>query len=77
MHPLIHAFAKKIGRTKCPHLLAEGEKLACAHFISRLANSANMYWSKDKCKESVEVFNEDAHNFEHFVQMYVQGRKNQ
>ena len=77
MHPLIHAFAKKFGRTTCPHLLAKGEKLACAHFISRLANSANMYWSKDKCKDSIEAFNEDRHNFEHFLQIYVQGRKNQ
>ena len=77
MHPIIGEFAKKIGRTKFPHLLAEGEKLACAHFISRLANSANMYWSKDKCKESVEAFSEDRHNFEHFLEIYVQARQNQ
>ncbi|XP_078360767.1 uncharacterized protein LOC144645159 [Oculina patagonica] len=34
-----------------------------------------MYWSKDKCKESVEAFNEDRHNFEHFLHVYVQATK--
>ena len=45
--------------------------MACAHFISRLADNANTYWSKDKCKESVEDFKEDRHNFEHFLHVYV------
>ncbi|KAJ7369474.1 hypothetical protein OS493_038740 [Desmophyllum pertusum] len=52
-------------------LLLQGEIVACSHFISRLANNANMYWSKDKCKESIEAFNEDRHNFEYFLQVYV------
>ena len=76
MHPLIHAFAKKIGRAEHPHLLQRGEKLACAYFMSRLVENANLYWSKDTCKESVELFNEDRHNFEHFLEIYVEGKKN-
>ena len=32
-----------------------------------------MYWSKDKCKESIEAFNGDRHNFEFFLQFYLQG----
>ncbi|KAJ7349554.1 regulation of mRNA cap binding [Desmophyllum pertusum] len=31
---------------------------------------------KDKCKESVEAFNEDRHNFEFFLQVYVERREN-
>jgi len=73
MHPLIQAFAKNIGEVEYPHLVAGGEKLACAHFMSRLAKNANRYWSKDSCRESVEAFNEDRNNFEHFLQIYAQG----
>ncbi|KAJ7326580.1 hypothetical protein OS493_027534 [Desmophyllum pertusum] len=78
LHPLIHAFASKIGRATYPHLLDGGEKLACVCFMSRLAENANMYWSKDTCKESVEAFNEDRHNFEYFLHdVYSQGMENQ
>ncbi len=77
MHPLIHAFAKKIGGAEHHHLLHRGENLGCAHFISRFVENTNMYWTKDNCKQSVEAFNKDSHNFEHFLQVYAQGRKNQ
>ena len=73
MHPLIQAFAKKIGEVEYPHLVAAGEKLACAHFMSRLAENADRYWSKDGCRESVEAFNAERHNFEYFLQIYAQG----
>ena len=73
VHQLIQAYAKKIGQTK----YSEGEKEAFAHFISRLVDNASMYWSKDKCKESIESFNEDRHNFEYFLQFYLQRSKDQ
>ena len=57
MHPLIHSYARKTGLENDPDLLAGGEKLACVHFISCLANNANMYWRKDSCKESLDLFN--------------------
>lgn len=69
VHQLIQAYAKTIDQSK--H--SEGEKYAFAHFISRLADNANKYWSKDKCKESIELFNEDRHSFEYFLQFYLQG----
>ena len=69
VHQLIQAFAKKIDETK----YSGGEKEAFAHFISRLAENANMYWSKDKCKESIQAFNGDRHNFEFFLKFYLQG----
>ena len=75
MHPLIQAFAKKIGEAEYPHLVATGEKLACAHFMSRLAKNANRCWSKDRCKESVEAFDADRHNFEYFLHIYAQARE--
>ena len=75
MHPLVQALAKKLGDAEYPHLVAAGNKLACAHFISRLAENANSYWSRNTCKESVEAFNEERHNFEYFLQMYAQGRE--
>ena len=69
VHQLIQAYAKKIDLKK----YSEGEEKAFAHFISRLADNANMYWSKDMCKESIESFNKDRHNFEYFLQFYLQG----
>ena len=75
MHPLIQALAKKLGDAEYPHLVAAGDKLACAHFMSRLAENANRYWSKNTCRESVEAFNADRHNFEYFLQIYAQRRE--
>ena len=69
VHQLIKAYAKKIGQAE----YSQGEKEAFTHFTSRLVDNANMYWSKDKCKESIEAFNKDRHNFEYFLQFYQQG----
>ena len=78
LHPLIRAFAKEIGHSKSePSLLDGGEKLACAHFMSRLDSNAKIFWSKDTCKESIESFNEDRQNFEHFLTIFSQGMENQ
>ena len=77
MHPLIQLYAKKIGRDKFDKLLAVGEKLACVHFMLRLAKNANIYWSKDTCKDSLVSFQEDKNNFEYFLQIYARGREEQ
>ena len=78
LHQLIQTFVQKIASDKYPELLNQGKKLACAHFMSRLADNANLYWGKDTCKQSIDSFNEDRHNFEHFLQVYVQtGWENQ
>ncbi len=77
IHQLIQAFVKKVSQGKYSQTLVHAEKMACAHFISRLADNANMYWSKDKCKESVEAFNEDRHSFEHFLHVYVHAMEKQ
>ena len=72
VHQLIQAFAKKTGRANFPQVLNGVEKVACAHFVTRLSENAEMYWSKDKCKESIEAFNEERHNFEYFLEVYIQ-----
>ena len=77
VHSLIQAFSRKFSREKYPNLLTEGEKLACAHFISRIDNNAKKYWSKDTCKAAIDSFTEERHNFEHFLQVYIQGMQNQ
>ena len=76
IHYLIQAAAEKICGENYPTLLNQSKKWATVHFISRFADNANAYWSKDKCKESIQFFNDDRHNFEYFFQEYVKARKN-
>ena len=71
LHPLIRAFGKKIGQSNDPQIFAGVEKLACAHFISLLAQNAKIFWSKDQCKKAIDLFSKDRHNFEHFLQVYA------
>ena len=71
LHPLIRAFGKKICQANDPQVLVGAEKLACAHFISLLAQNAKIFWSKDQCKKAIDFFSKDRHNFEHFLQVYA------
>ena len=78
IHPLIQHFLKIIGQSEPSRylkLVDRAKRLACTHFMSRIAENAGMYWSKDKCKESIEAFNKDRNNFEYFLEIYVQGRE--
>ena len=77
VHSLIQAFSRGFGLESYPNLLNEGQKLACAHFISRIDNNAKQYWSKDTCKAAIDSFSEERHNFEHFLQVYIRGIQNQ
>ena len=71
IHPLIQAFLKGIDEST--NLLHWGKKVACAFFISCLADNADLYWSKDTCRESIQYFNEDRHNFEYFLKACICG----
>ena len=72
VHQLIQAFSRKtVETTYNLQVFANVEKVACAHFISRLDDAAQLYWSKDKCRESIEAFNSERYNFEYFLQIYV------
>ena len=67
LHPLIRAF----GQANDPQALVGAEKLACSHFISLLVQNAKKFWSKDQCKAAIDLFTEDRHNFEYFLQVYA------
>ena len=75
VHQLIQTFVPKIASDKYPALLDRGKKLACTHFISRLADNADLYWGMDTFKQSVDSFNEDRHNFGCFLQVYADIRR--
>ena len=53
------------------------EKEACVHYMSRLATNSDCYWGKDTCKKSLDSFNEDRHNFEHFLEVFIQWRESE
>ena len=75
LHPLIRAFGKKIGQSNDPQIFAGVEKLACAHFISLLAQNAKIFWRKDQCKKAIDFFGKDRHNFEPFLQVYAKAEE--
>jgi len=75
IHPLIQAFLKTIDQDMGTPLVALGEKVACAYFVSLLADNTVLYWSKDRCKESIQRFNMDRHNFEFFLNLCISGVK--
>ena len=77
LHSLIKTFAEKVDRSAEALVLEEGEKEACVHYMSRLATDADCYWGKDTCKKSLDSFNEDRHNFEHFLDVFIQWRESE
>ena len=77
IHPLIQAFLKTIDQEVGTQLVISGQREACAYFISQLADNANLYWTNDMCKESIQRFNKDRHNFEYFLKACISGLKNE
>ena len=77
LHSLIKTFAKQVDRSAAALVLEEGEKDACVHYMSRLATNSDCYWGKDTCKKSLDSFNEDRHNFEHFLDVFIQWRESE
>ena len=75
IHPLIQAFLKTIDQDLGTPPVALGEKVACAYFVSQLADNTVLYWSKDRCKESIQRFNKDRYNFEFFLNVCISGVK--
>ena len=71
IHPLIQAFLKKMDEGI--QIVNQGRRAACSYFISRLDSNANLYWSKDTCKQSITLFNKDRHNFEYFIKACILG----
>jgi len=74
LHPLIRSFVKRVGQNRSD-LLKEAEQRACSFFMSRLCENSKMFWEKDASKGSLESFQEERHNFEHFLKVYAKGMK--
>ncbi|XP_044177098.1 uncharacterized protein LOC122959689 [Acropora millepora] len=74
LHPLIRSFVKRVGKNKS-NLLKEAEQRACSFFMSRLCENSKKFWEKDASKGSMESFQEERHNFEHFLKVYAKGMK--
>ncbi|XP_068747836.1 uncharacterized protein [Montipora capricornis] len=71
VHQLIQTFASKTGRERFRDIFEDLEMVACSHFVCRLSENSEMYWSKDRCKDSIEAFNENRHNFEYFLDVFA------
>ena len=74
LHPLIRSFVKKVGEKKSG-LLQKAEQRACSFYMSRLSENSKMFWKKDASKGSMESFQVERHNFEHFLEVYAEGTR--
>ena len=71
VHPFIQAFSNMICENTFPDIFSDAEKLACNYFVRLLSENAARHYTKDKCMESIEAFNKDRHNFQHFLQVFA------
>ena len=72
VHQFIQTYSSVICKNTYPNIFNDLEKLACNYFVGLLSENAEKHYSKDKCVESIEAFNKDRHNFEHFLQLFAQ-----
>ena len=71
VHQFIQAFSNMICKNTYPEIFSNLEKVACNYFVRLLSENAVRHYTKDKCMESIEAFNKDRHNFEHFLQVFA------
>ena len=71
VHQFIQAFSNMICKDTFPNIFNDLEKVACNYFVRLLSENAVSHYSKNKCMESIEAFNKDRHNFEHFLQVFA------
>ena len=71
VHQLIQTFARNTGEERFPDIFKDLEMVACSHFVCRLSENSEMYWSKDRCKDSIDAFNENRNNFEYFLHVFA------
>ncbi|XP_029198310.2 uncharacterized protein LOC114963303 [Acropora millepora] len=71
VHQFIQAFSNMICKNTFPDIFNDLEKVACNYFVRLLSENAVRHYTKDKCMESIEAFNKDRHNFEHFLQVFA------
>ncbi len=64
IHLLIRSFARRVGRSKFPQILAHGHQSFLEYFLSLILRNAKTYWGKDTCKDAFDLFNAERLNYE-------------
>ena len=76
IHLLIRSYTKQIGQRKeFGQILADGKQGYNRHFLSLILRNAQIYWTKDTCKESLKMFNEERINLEFILREVANGQK--
>ena len=74
IHLLIRGYAKQIGqRDEFRQILVDGKQGYLKHFLALILRNSQMYWGKDTCKESFQLFNEERINIEYILQEVAGG----
>ena len=76
IHLLIRGYAKQIGQRKdFGQILADGKQGYLKHFLTLILGHSQIYWGKDTCKESFQLFNEERINIEYILQEVAGGEE--
>ena len=76
IHLLIRGYAKQIGQRKeFRQILADGKQGYLKHFLTLILRHSQIYWGKDTCKESFQLFNEERINIEYILQEVAGGQE--
>ena len=74
IHLLIRGYAKQIGqRDEFRQILVDGKQGYLKHFLTLILRNSQIYWGKDTCKESFQLFNEERINIEYILQEVAGG----
>ena len=74
IHLLIRDHAKQIGqRHEFRQILVDGKQGYLKHFLALILRNSQIYWGKDTCKESFQLFNEERINIEYILQEVAGG----
>ena len=74
IHLLIRGYAKQIGqRDEFRQILVHGKQGYVKHFLTLILRNSQIYWGKDTCKESFQLFNEERINIEYILQEVAGG----
>ena len=76
IHLLIRGYAKQIGqRDEFRQILVDGKQGYLKHFLGLFLRNSQIYWGKDTCKESFQLFNEERINIEYILQEVAGGEE--
>ena len=74
IHLSIRGYAKQTGqRDEFRQILVDGKQGYLKHFLTLILRNSQIYWGKDTCKESFQLFNEERINIEYILQEVAGG----